>query len=65
MVLLSRMQLDEIARRERLLQEAHNERRAQEAANGGIKAAGSPRVQSQFFLRRFGNLVGRLKFQSA
>lgn len=66
MVLLSRMQLDERLRREALLQEARKARMAEQAANGGVvKVAGSPRVQSQFFLRRFGHLMGRVKLQSA
>lgn len=65
MVLLSRMQLDERMRQEMLLQEVRQARRAEEAANGTIKAAGSPKVQSQFYLRRFGHLIGRLKLQNA
>ena len=59
MVLLSRMQLDEMGREEMLLQEARKARLAEEAAGGRIKAAGSPKVQSQFFLRRFGKLARR------
>lgn len=66
MVLLSRMQLDERIRQEALLQEARKARLAEHAAKGdAVKVAGSPKVQSQFFLRRFGHLVGRLKLQSA
>ncbi len=65
MVLLSRMQLDERIRQEALLQEVRRARMAEEAATGTVKAAGSPKVQSQFFIRRFGHLVGRLKLQHA
>lgn len=64
MVLISRMQLDERMRQEAMLQEARRARMAEEAVAGVVKVAGSPKVQSQFFLRRFGHLVGRLKLQS-
>ncbi len=65
MVLMSRMMLDERMRQEALLHEVRRARMAEEATNGTVKAAGSPRVQSQFFTRRFGHLVGRLKLQPA
>lgn len=63
MVLLSRMQLDERMRQEAMLQEARRARMAEEAVSTGVKVAGSPKVQSQFFMRRFGHLIGRLKLQ--
>jgi len=59
------MQLDERVRQEALQQEVRRARMAEEAATGTVKAAGSPKVQSQFYLRRFGRLVGRLKLQHA
>jgi hypothetical protein len=65
MVLLSRMQLDERMRQEVMLQEARRARMAEEATSGVVKAAGPPKVQSQFFVRRFGHLVGRLRLQGA
>ena len=65
MVLLSRMQLDERMRQEAMLQEARQARLAEEAVNGVVKAAGSPKVQSQFYLQRFGHLIGRLKLKPA
>ncbi len=65
MVLLSRMQLDERMRQEAMLQEARRARMAQEAAGATVKVAGPPKVQSEFFLRRFGHLVGRMKLQQA
>ncbi len=64
MVLMSRMQLDDITRKEMLLREVRRERLAQEAKAETVKAQGSPKVQSQFFMRRFGTLVARLKLQS-
>lgn len=65
MVLISRMQLDERIRQEALLQEARRARMAQETESGVERVAGPPKVQSQFFVRRFGHLVGRLKLQQA
>lgn len=65
MVLLSRMQLDERMRQEAMLQEARRARMAEKAATGTVKVAGPPKVQSQFFLRRFGHLVGRMIVQQA
>jgi hypothetical protein len=59
------MQLDERMRQEALLQEARRARMAQDAEPGVVRVAGSPKVQSQFFFRRFGHLVGRLKLQPA
>ena len=65
MVLLSRMMLDERMRQEALRHEVRRARMAEEAVNGTVTAAGSPRAQSQFFARRFGHLAGRLKLQTA
>ncbi len=65
MVLISRMQLDEGMRQEMLRREARQARLAEEAAGGTVKAAGSPRVQSQFFVQRFRQVIGRLKLESA
>jgi hypothetical protein len=59
------MQLDERVRQEMLLQEVRQARMAEEAASGTVKVAGPPMVQSQFLLRRFGHLIGRLKLQQA
>lgn len=65
MVLLSRMQLDERIRQETLLQQARKARQAEEATGCGIvQVAGPPRVQSQFFLKRFGQFTRRLKLQA-
>ncbi len=61
MVLISRMQLDERMRQEMLWREARQARMVEEATGGTVKAAGSPRVLSQFFLQRLRESIGRLK----
>jgi hypothetical protein len=65
--LISKLELDE-----RMRQEArrHELRRAQAAEDAGspkvsVEEAGSSRVQSQFFVQRFGRMVARVKLQPA
>lgn len=65
MVVLSRIQFDEWMRQEMLLQKVRKDRTAQNAATGAVKSAGSPKAQSQFFMRRFSPLVGQMELQNA
>ncbi len=66
MVLLSRMQLDERIRQEALRRAAREARLGEDAAAGTfVRVSGSPKVQSQFFVRRFGHLISRMKLQGA
>ena len=65
MITFSRIEMEQRIRQAELLRQAREGRQAEAAANQPVRVSGSVGVQSQFFGRRFGSMLERVKTQTA
>jgi hypothetical protein len=65
MIMFSRIEMEQRIRTSELLREAQAAKLADAAASRPVRVSGSVGVQSQFFGRRFGSMLDRLKLQTA
>lgn len=65
MPLMSRIEAETRLRQQMLLEEAKREQMAEAGKPAVVRVTGAPVVHSQFFARRFGGILNRLKLQPA
>ncbi|HET9660283.1 MAG TPA: hypothetical protein VFP05_08125 [Thermomicrobiales bacterium] len=65
MITASRIEMEMRIRQQQLLKEMEREQQAEGARLKVVRVSGEPRVHSQFFARRFGFVMSRLKVQLA
>lgn len=65
MIMMSRIEMEMRIRQREFLEELEREQTAEGAKATVTRAGGTPRVHSQFFARRFGPVMSRLKIQLA
>jgi len=65
MIMMSRIEAEMRIRQRALLEEMEREQAAEESKATVVRVSGAPAVHSQFFWRRFGAIMSRLKIQPA
>jgi hypothetical protein len=63
MIMMSRIEAEMRIRQRALLEEMEREQAAEESKATVVRVSGAPAVHSQFFWRRFGAIMSRLKIQ--